>query len=115
MPFLTSLESDSIDGGVNRWRFVLRPDEPCFAGHFDDAPVLPGIAHVAIAVEACGQLRPSGGAPVALDDVRFMRPLAPGDACEITVTLGPGSARFAISCDGAVASSGRLTFSDPRP
>lgn len=109
MPFLPAdRESTGVSAGA--WPFTLRPDDPCFAGHFDDAPVLPGIAHVAIALEASARLRPRLGALVALDDLRFLQPLSPGDRCEITVTVETLSVRFDIRRDGVLASRGRLTF-----
>ena len=73
--------------------------------------MLPGIAHVAIALEACARLGPAPATLVALDDLRFLQPLGPGDACAIAVVPDtPPSWRFEIRRDGALASSGRLVF-----
>ncbi|MFN7979043.1 MAG: polyketide synthase dehydratase domain-containing protein [Vicinamibacterales bacterium] len=110
MPFLTPVDRESTGVPAGTWPFTLRPDDPCFAGHFDDAPVLPGIAHVAIALEACARLTPAPGPLVALDDLRFLQPLLPGDRCVIAITASPPAARFEIRRDGVLASSGRLTF-----
>lgn len=110
MPFLTSAERASTGEPADAWAFTLRADDPCFAGHFDGAPVLPGIAHVAIAIEACDQLSPPPGPLLAIDDLRFLQPLLPGDRCDVTVTREPSATRFEIRRDGVLASSGRLTF-----
>lgn len=72
-----------------------------FDGHFEGAPVLPGVAHLALAVEACGN-RPLRG----LRGIRFMHPIRPGDAVEVQVA----GDRFEIRCNGVVASTGTLIF-----
>lgn len=96
------------------WRFSLAADDPCFAGHFDGEPVLPGIVHVAVAIEACALWQPGLPALVAVEDLRFMRPVLPGDACEVTVaTAAASSVRFEIRCDEAAASRGVLVFAGP--
>lgn len=110
MPFLTPAERESTGESTGAWPFTLRAGDPCFAGHFEGTPVLPGIAHVAIALEACARLSPTAGALLALDELRFQQPLLPGDHCEISVTLAPPAARFEIRRDGVLASSGHLTF-----
>lgn len=111
MPFLTPAESGAPGASSGAWPFTLRPDEPCFAGHFAGAPVLPGIAHVAIALEACARLCPAPAMLVAIDDLRFVQPLGPGDTCAIAIAPDPPPAwRFEIRRDGALVSSGRLVF-----
>lgn len=111
MPFLTPAEPGAPGASSGSWPFTLRADEPCFVGHFVGAPVLPGIAHVAIALEACARLGPGPATLVAVDDLRFLQPLGPGDACAIAVVPDtPRSWRFEIRRAGALASSGRLVF-----
>lgn len=111
MPFLAPAERESTGVSSGPWPFTLRPDERCFSGHFDDTPVLPGIAHVAIALEACARLTPPPGTLVGLDDLRFLLPLAPADACVIALSPGDGaSVRFQIRRGDALASSGVLRF-----
>jgi 3-hydroxymyristoyl/3-hydroxydecanoyl-(acyl carrier protein) dehydratase len=91
------------------------PDARLFEGHFDEAPVLPGVAHIALAVRACAdrglESRPLAG----VRDVRFARPLGPGDAIEIRLDPGrnPDSIRFEIHSGGSAASSGMLVFAAP--
>jgi 3-hydroxymyristoyl/3-hydroxydecanoyl-(acyl carrier protein) dehydratase len=83
-----------------------------FDGHFDEAPVLPGVAQIALVVEAC---RARGFGPASLvgvRDVRFSRPLGPHDPIEIALRGGqiPSSVRFEIRTGGHAASSGTLLF-----
>ena len=111
MPFLAPAERESTGVSSGPWPFTLRPDERCFSGHFDDTPVLPGIAHVAIALEACARVRPAPASLVAIDDLRFLQPLGPGEACAIAITPDtPPAWRFEIRRDGVLVSSGRLVF-----
>lgn len=111
MPFLPPVEPDAPGASSGTWPFTLRPEEPCFAGHFDGAPVLPGIAHVAIALEAWVRLSSVRGVLVAIDEFRFLQPLGPGDDCAVTVVpAAPPAWRFEIRRGGVVASSGQLVF-----
>lgn len=83
-----------------------------FDGHFDGAPILPGVAHIALAIRACteesGGPRPLSG----LRDVRFTRPLAPGDEVEVLLREGEeaDSVRFEIRSRDELASVGLLIF-----
>ncbi len=111
MPFLTPAEPGAPGASSGSWPFTLRADEPCFAGHFSGVPVLPGIAHVAIALEACARLGPAPATLVAIDDLRFLQPLGPGDAWAGTAApAAPRAGRLGIRGDGTLASSGRLVF-----
>ena len=94
------------------WPFTVPANHPCFAGHFDDGAVLPGVAHLSVALEACALLNPRVPALLALEDVRFMRPVLPGDACHVAITPGDEawSRRFEIHCHGDAASRGVLVF-----
>ncbi len=97
------------------WHFTLAANDPCFSGHFEDDPVLPGVVHVAVAMEACTLLNPGLPALVAVEDLRFMRPLLPGDQCHVAITAGRESVsrRFEILCQGNAASRGVLVFAGP--
>jgi 3-hydroxymyristoyl/3-hydroxydecanoyl-(acyl carrier protein) dehydratase len=93
-------------------RFRLAENNPCFDGHFDGAPILPGIAHLALALTADAHDAGRTRTLVGLRDVRFVRPLGPGDEVEVVLTPGrlPRSVRFELRCRCATASSGLLIF-----
>src|SRR5688572_11535005 len=81
--------------------FRLAADSPCFDGHFQGAPILPGVAHFALALTALA--RGSDSRVLAgVRDVRFTRPLGPGDQVEVILAEGrePHSVRFEIRRDG---------------
>ncbi|MEA2602752.1 MAG: 3-hydroxyacyl-[acyl-carrier-protein] dehydratase [Acidobacteriota bacterium] len=81
-----------------------------FAGHFPGHPILPGIAHLALAERA---LREITGQDVSLAGVRNLklrRPVSPGDILEIRIGSPDeeGTVRFEVRCNGEVASQGTV-------
>ena len=97
--------------------FKVSGQSRCFDGHFDDAPTLPGVAHLALVLTACAQQAEGSGRGmlVGVRDVRFRRKLGPGDEVEIVLTAGrePFSVRFDIRCGGESATAGQLLFAPP--
>lgn len=82
----------------------------CFDGHFEGAPILPGIAHLALVLEACAT---RFGIPCELTgvgDVRWRRPIRPGDELAVAITgeLSDSAVRFSIRCGAEIASSGTV-------
>ena len=95
--------------------FQIPEESRCFAGHFDTAPILPGVAHLALAMAA---LSPDGGVRLAgVRDVRFTQPILPGSEIQVRLTAGADSTtrRFELRCRGQLVSSGvlLLTADDP--
>lgn len=73
----------------------VRAEEPFFAGHFPGHPVMPGVLIVEAIAQAGGFLLlkevPNPAAKlmyfVGIEDVRFRRPVVPGDQLRIEVTM----------------------------
>lgn len=91
--------------------FHFPAGHPCFTGHFDDDPILPGVVHVALAVAtgaACGIDRPLAG----LRHLRFLAPIRPDDTVEVTLHASDDArtARFEVRHATGVASMGTLLF-----
>ena len=103
--------------------------EPCFAGHFPERYVFPGVllvealAQLAGIVHGSGRLLPApdGAARIgylaAVRNFKFTRPVRPGDQVRLDVeagsTLGALSDFTATaSVDGEVAATGRLVIAD---
>jgi 3-hydroxymyristoyl/3-hydroxydecanoyl-(acyl carrier protein) dehydratase len=93
----------------------------CFDGHFDGAPILPGIAHLALVLDACAARLGTPCELTGVGDVRWRRPIRPGDELAVTITLRLADARsgqagvpegtavrFSIQCGAEVASSGSV-------
>ncbi|HCG99363.1 MAG TPA: 3-hydroxyacyl-[acyl-carrier-protein] dehydratase FabZ [Actinobacteria bacterium] len=97
-------------------------NEPFFAGHFPDYPVMPGV----LIVEALAQvgavsilsLEANKGKIAffaGIDGFRFKRQVVPGDQLtlevEITRTKGPvGKGKAVATVDGQIVAEGELTF-----
>ena len=88
------------------------PDARLFEGHFQGAPILPGVAQIALAVAACADRGLQSGSLSGVRDVRFTRPLGPADAIEIMLAPGrdAGAITFEIRSADHVASTGVLMF-----
>jgi 3-hydroxyacyl-[acyl-carrier-protein] dehydratase len=75
---------DDVDDVVRVSRTVhIDPTDPVFAGHYPGFPILPGL----FLVEYVHETVAGGMRAVALDSVRFVRPVFPGDELRIEATL----------------------------
>ncbi len=86
--------------GNRRFRVEIPRDSALFEGHFPGHPILPGIAHLAMAERASGPLA----------GVRFLklrRPVAPGDVLDLAVRdSGDGWSQFELRRAEEAVSSG---------
>lgn len=94
-------------------------NEPYFAGHFPDAPIMPGVLIIESCAQLCSIVTEGDGEQyyvlLKVDGFKFVKPVIPGDTLDITVTKlpkgGPLSAFDAVvKVDGAVRAKGSLTF-----
>jgi 3-hydroxyacyl-[acyl-carrier-protein] dehydratase len=91
-------------------RFVVAHDHPCLPGHFPGRPVVPGVVildHVLAAIER------AHGPCVALQwpQVKFVRPLLPGETATILLEPVAGEAprwKFRVLRDDAPIASGEV-------
>ncbi|WP_326640837.1 MaoC/PaaZ C-terminal domain-containing protein [Streptosporangium sp. NBC_01755] len=69
----------------------VSPDDPVFAGHYPGFPILPGLFLVEYVNSAFRDMCAARGAdpvrPVALERVRFMRPVYPGDQVRLELAV----------------------------
>ena len=110
------------DGEYAKGIKCVSVNEPYFAGHFPDAPIMPGV----LVIEACAQLcsitMESQGTEddkiyvlLKCEDFKFLRPVIPGDCLEIEVRKESGGAGLVkfnakVTVDGKVKAKGILAF-----
>jgi 3-hydroxymyristoyl/3-hydroxydecanoyl-(acyl carrier protein) dehydratase len=100
-----------------RWESSVQfgPSSEWFSGHFDECPLVPGVAILALAVEmvkkqGCEQgrlLEVSG-----FSRVRFKRLTIPDEELHVSVAAMPSGSEakldFLVTCDGATVAQGIL-------
>jgi 3-hydroxymyristoyl/3-hydroxydecanoyl-(acyl carrier protein) dehydratase len=93
-------------------RFRVNASGRCFDGHFDGAPILPGVVQLAMALDVCAAWDDPPGRLLGVRDVRFSRPILPGDEVDVLLTAAhdPATFRFEIRADGEAVTSGLLLF-----
>ena len=110
------------DGEYAKGIKCVSVNEPYFAGHFPDAPIMPGV----LVIEACAQLcsitMESQGTEddkiyvlLKREEFKFLRPVIPGDCLEIEVRKESGGAGLVkfnakVTVDGKVKAKGILAF-----
>ena len=110
------------DGEYAKGIKCVSVNEPYFAGHFPDAPIMPGV----LVNEACAQLcsitMESQGTEddkiyvlLKCEEFKFLRPVIPGDCLEIEVRKESGGAGLVkfnakVTVDGKVKAKGILAF-----
>lgn len=97
------------DGGL-RLRLWLEPDLVWFAGHFPEAPLLPGVAQLHIALHLATTELGLQGEFAGMEVIKFQQPLRPGQHVELDLCWEPTRQRllFTYRLDEAQASSGRV-------
>ena len=89
----------------------VNPDSPWFSGHFPGEPILPGVAQLAIALDAIKKLNQRSLRISGVKRIRFKQVIRPDDKLKITVAPHKKDALsylFSIMVNGELASSGIL-------
>jgi len=100
-----------------RWESSVRlePSSEWFSGHFDECPLLPGVALLALAAETVKRQGREQGRLLEVSGfsgVRFKRLVFPGEELFISVgAMPPGSETkldFHVTCNGNTVAQGVL-------
>jgi 3-hydroxyacyl-[acyl-carrier-protein] dehydratase len=90
--------------------FTVDAAHPSLAGHFPGEPVLPGVVVLDRVVEAARAWLGPGLTVVALPQVKFMSPLAPGDEAQIGLRRSGDELRFRVTCGERLVATGVIEF-----
>lgn len=122
-PFLLIDRIDELEPGKRAVGCkAVTYNEPFFAGHFPQEPVMPGVLIVealaqtgAVAILSVEENKGKTAYFGAMNNVKFKKKVVPGDKlcleCEIIKQKGPvGVGKAVATVDGKVAVSAELTF-----
>lgn len=110
------LAPSTRDDAGHRAELTVAAGSPWFDGHFPGHPVLPAIAHLAIALRLHRQ-SDEPGTLSGVEGLRFSEPVRPGDrlVARLTTCDEQARARFRLerAGDGVELSSGSLVWASP--
>lgn len=95
-------------------QFIIPADHPSLAGHFPDRPIVPGVLvldRVVDAIEAAHGALP----PLRLPQVKFLKPLLPGQIASVQLQGQAPRWRFRVLCDGDLIASGEIVAGPAAP
>ena len=91
--------------------FVVPRELPCFAGHFPAMPLVPGALLLDWAIaEMTNRWRAS--APIHIKLCKFLQPVLPGDALQLSVDVVDQRAEFRWTKASQSVCTGVLTLGD---
>jgi len=110
------LENIRITPG-GRWESTVRfePSSEWFSGHFDECPLVPGVALLALAAEMVRRQGREQGRPLKVSGfskVRFKQLVSPDEELHVSVAAMPSGPEakldFHITCRGDTVAQGLL-------
>ncbi|MDE2234177.1 MAG: thioester dehydrase [Gammaproteobacteria bacterium] len=92
--------------------FLIAADHTCFAGHFPEHPILPGVVQVGWAVNCAEELHGFAAGLEKLERVKFMRPILPGMHVTLRLSVDAESKKVRYEYRDATTryASGTLCF-----
>ena len=91
-------------------KLSIAPDLPVFEGHFDEHPIVPGIAEVDWALKLARTRLPVTGAFCGMAKLKFMRVIQPQAMLTLTLDWQPGTLHFEYRDARGACSEGELLF-----
>jgi len=80
--------------------FKVEPDLPWFRGHFTNAPVLPGLSQVHMAVRLAEEIWSVAPASFNVSRMKFQKVIQPGDVVEMDLSFNFQTRRLTFSMTG---------------
>jgi 3-hydroxymyristoyl/3-hydroxydecanoyl-(acyl carrier protein) dehydratase len=111
MKWYSLRNTDLISSNEIIMEAAVGPDSPWFSGHFPGEPILPGIAQLAMALDAIKKLNQKNLRISGVKRIRFKQVIRPDDKLRITVAPHKKDALsylFRIMVNGELASNGIL-------
>lgn len=98
------------EANARELRLRVPAGHACFAGHFPGDPIVPGVAQLHWAVRALGEWLAREPEVVALEALKFRRPIRPGATFVLRLSAGiaPDAFAFEMRDDDGPISSGRV-------
>lgn len=94
---------------ITHWTVPV--DHPAFAGHFQGAPILPGVVLLDVALENIAQVYNTTLEACEISSVKFLSPVKPGDVLTIEhKTSANGTLHFDITADARKVSTGTVVL-----
>ena len=115
---LPKVEHTEIDSGENQQRKSARAilrvpaDLACLPGHFDTAPVVPGVVQIDWAVHFGKQLLQIPGEFAGMENIKFKQLLVPEERAELELSFDEEKQKlsYRFFWEGEEFSSGKLSF-----
>ena len=104
-----------------RWESIVRfePSSEWFSGHFDECPIVPGVALIALAAEMVKRQGREQGRRLEVSGfsrVRFKQLVSPDDELNVSIAAMPSGPEaeldFYITCRGDTVARGLLKASE---
>ena len=110
LPRIAQVLSERVEAGTHVLDLVLPLDLACFAEHFPEAPVLPGVLQIAWAIEFAASRFGTTPTCRGMDQLKFQRLLRPGDRVSLALRHDKerGRLHFAYRVGDALCSSAHL-------
>lgn len=98
----------------SQFSLLIAQDLPCFAGHFEDFPLVPGVVQIGWVIEFATQFLSLTAQVRLIERLKFTHPILPNYQVELVIKLlNHGQALdFWYKKEDILCSQGRVVFAD---